>query len=99
MVDGDGEVDVTGVEYDSRRVKPGDLFVAVPGLHADGHVFIREALAAGAAAVAVQDDPPAPAGAPVGRLPSTRAGLAQLAAEVYRPPSRRSQVAGLPGTA
>ena len=73
-LEGEADVEVTGVEYDSRRVKAGDLFVAVPGLHADGHVFIREALAAGAAAVAVQGDAAAPPGARVVRLPSTRTG-------------------------
>ncbi|HET9410964.1 MAG TPA: Mur ligase family protein, partial [Candidatus Dormibacteraeota bacterium] len=98
MLDGDGGVDVTGVEYDSRRVKPGDLFVAVPGLHADGHVFLREALAAGAAAVAVQGDAAAPPGARVVRLPSTRTGLAELAAEFYGRPSVRMKVAGVTGT-
>ena len=38
MLDGSGDIEVTGIAYDSRRVKPGDLFVAVPGLHVDGHV-------------------------------------------------------------
>ena len=96
--DGDGGVDITGVEYDSRRVKPGDLFVAVSGLRADGHVFLRDALAAGAAAVAVQGDAAAPAGARVVRLPSTRIGLAELAAEFYGRPSQSLKVAGVTGT-
>ena len=97
-LDGDGGVDITGVEYDSRRVKPGDLFVAVSGLRADGHVFLRDALAAGAAAVAVQGDAAAPAGARVVRLPSTRIGLAELAAEFYGRPSQSLKVAGVTGT-
>jgi UDP-N-acetylmuramoyl-L-alanyl-D-glutamate--2,6-diaminopimelate ligase len=42
---------VTGLEYDSRRVKPGNLYFALPGFHADGHDFIAAALKAGAAAV------------------------------------------------
>ena len=97
-LEGDADVEVTGVEYDSRRVKAGDLFVAVPGLHADGHVFIREALAAGAAAVAVQGDAAAPPGARVVRLPSTRTGLAELAAVFFGRPSRGMKVAGVTGT-
>jgi UDP-N-acetylmuramoyl-L-alanyl-D-glutamate--2,6-diaminopimelate ligase len=97
-LEGDGEADISGVDYDSRRVKPGDLFVAVSGIHADGHVFLREALAAGAAAVAVEADAPVPGGGPVVRLPSTRSGLAELAAEFYGRPSRHMKVAGITGT-
>ena len=97
-LEGDGEVDVSGVEYDSRRVKPGDLFVAVHGLHADGHVFLRDAVKAGAAALAVEGDARAPAGVPIVRLPSTRTGLAELAAEFFGRPSRRLKVAGVTGT-
>ena len=88
-LDGDGEIEITGIEYDSRRVKPGDLFVAVTGIRADGHVFIQDALVAGAAAVAVQGDAPAPAGVSVVRLQSSRTGLAELASEFNGRPSRR----------
>src|SRR5579859_8288056 len=97
-LEGDGGVEVTGVQYDSRRVQPGDLFVAVTGLHQDGHVFAREAVKAGAAAVALQGDAAAPGGVPVVRLASTRTGLAELAAEFFGRPSRRLKVAGITGT-
>src|SRR5712692_1139250 len=52
-LEGDGNVEVGGIAYDSRRVKPGDLFVAVTGINSDGHSYLAEAIAAGAAAVAV----------------------------------------------
>jgi UDP-N-acetylmuramoyl-L-alanyl-D-glutamate--2,6-diaminopimelate ligase len=98
VLEGDADAEITDVEYDSRRVKPGDLFVAVPGLRADGHAFVPDALAAGAAAVAVQGDAAAPPGARVVRMPSTRTGLAELAAEFYGRPSRHLKVAGVTGT-
>ena len=97
-LEGDGNVEVTGVQYDSRRVKPGDLFVAVAGLHQDGHVFAREAVGAGAVAVAIQGDAAAPGGVPVVRLASSRTALAELAAEFFGRPSRRLKVAGITGT-
>jgi UDP-N-acetylmuramoyl-L-alanyl-D-glutamate--2,6-diaminopimelate ligase len=94
----DGDVDVTGIAFDSRQVKPGDLFVAVAGMHADGHVFAADAVARGAAAVALERALALPRGTPVLRLASTRTGLADLAAEFYGRPSRRLKVAGITGT-
>jgi UDP-N-acetylmuramyl-tripeptide synthetase len=97
-LEGTGDVEVTGIAYDSRRVKPGDLFVAVSGLHEDGHVFIADAVARGAVAVAIERPGTAPPGMQVLRLPSTRIGLAEVAAEFYGRPSRRLKVAGITGT-
>src|SRR6478609_2403113 len=97
-LEGNGDVEVTGIAYDSRRVKPGDLFVAVEGIQVDGHVFVADALARGAGAIAVDRDVITPAGTPVVRMPSTRIGLAELAAEFYGRPSRKLKVAGITGT-
>jgi UDP-N-acetylmuramoyl-L-alanyl-D-glutamate--2,6-diaminopimelate ligase len=97
-LDGDGEVDITGIAYDSRHVGPGDLFVAVQGLHVDGHHYVSDAVAKGAAAIAVERDVKVRAGVPVVHLGSTRVGLAELAAEFYGRPSRRLKLAGITGT-
>ena len=97
-LEGGGDVEITGIAYDSRRVKPGDLFVAVQGLQVDGHVFVTDALARGAAAVAVEREVTLPPGTPLLRMPSTRSGLAEVAAEFYGRPSRRLKVAGITGT-
>ena len=48
VLEGDGDVEITGIAYDSRRVGPGDLFVAVQGLHVDGHDYVTEAARQGA---------------------------------------------------
>jgi UDP-N-acetylmuramoyl-L-alanyl-D-glutamate--2,6-diaminopimelate ligase len=97
-VEGNGEVEVTGIAYDSRRVQPGDLFVAVEGLNSDGHAYVSDALARGAAAVALDRDVTLPPATPFLRMPSTRIGLAEVAAEFYGRPSRRLKVAGITGT-
>ncbi len=97
-LEGGGDVEVTGIAYDSRRVKSGDLFVAVAGLHADGHLFAEDALARGGVAVVVERLVPVPAGSRVLRVPSTRVALAELAAEFYGRPSRRLKLAGVTGT-
>ena len=97
-LEGNGEVEVTGISFDSRRVKAGDLFVAVSGLHEDGHAFAADAVAKGAVAVALERPGPMPQGTPVLLLPSTRTGLAEIAAEFYGRPSRRLKLAGITGT-
>ena len=98
VLDGNGDVDVTGIVYDSRRAGAGDLFVAVQGLHVDGHHYVGEAIAQGAVAVAIERNVTIPAGVPVLRMPSTRIGLAELSAELYGRPSRRLKLAGITGT-
>jgi len=50
-IQGDREMEITGVEFDSRLVKKGTLFVAIKGITSDGHSFISNAIASGASAV------------------------------------------------
>src|SRR5512145_2649983 len=94
----DPHVTVTGVAYDSRAVKPGNVFVALKGLHADGTTFVRQAVERGAIAV-VSEDPPAEQNrVPWTRVHDARLALAQLAAAFYRHPSAEMQVLGITGT-
>jgi UDP-N-acetylmuramoyl-L-alanyl-D-glutamate--2,6-diaminopimelate ligase len=97
-LEGNPDVEITGIAHDSRRVGPGDLFVAVSGIHVDGHAYIREALGKGAAAVAIEHGVTAPQGVAVLRIPSTRIGLGELAAQFYGRPSRHLKLAGITGT-
>ncbi|HEY0831859.1 MAG TPA: UDP-N-acetylmuramoyl-L-alanyl-D-glutamate--2,6-diaminopimelate ligase [Candidatus Dormibacteraeota bacterium] len=98
VIEGNPDIEITGIAYDSRRVNPGDLFVAVQGLRVDGQHYMAEAKAKGAVAVAVEPTVKVPAGVAVLRMPSTRIGLAELAAEFYGRPSRRLKLAGVTGT-
>lgn len=92
------DVEVRGVRYDSRRVRPGDLFVAVPGTATDGHTHIGAALAAGAVAAVVERAHACPDGAPCIVVPSSRAALADLAAAFHGYPARQLYVTGITGT-
>ena len=56
MIKGDPQIDISGISYDSRQVKPGHLFIAVRGLMTDGHTYIGTAIKNGAVAV-VYDRP------------------------------------------
>ena len=98
VLEGNPDVEITGISYDSRRVAPGDLFVAVQGIRVDGHHYVADAVAKGAAAVAVERAVKFPEGVPVLRMPSTRIGLADLSAEFFGRPSRRLRLAGVTGT-
>jgi UDP-N-acetylmuramoyl-L-alanyl-D-glutamate--2,6-diaminopimelate ligase len=98
VLEGNPDVDVTGIAYDSRHVNAGDIFVAVQGLHVDGHHYLADAVAGGAVAIAIERDGQLPEGVPVLRMPSTRIGLAELSAEFYGRPSRRLKLAGITGT-
>jgi UDP-N-acetylmuramoyl-L-alanyl-D-glutamate--2,6-diaminopimelate ligase len=98
VLEGDGDVDVAGIAYDSRHVASGDLFVAVSGLRVDGHDYASEAVKKGAVAVAVERQVTLPRGVPVLHMVSTRIGLAELAAELHGRPSRRMRLAGVTGT-
>jgi UDP-N-acetylmuramoyl-L-alanyl-D-glutamate--2,6-diaminopimelate ligase len=98
---GSGDADFSAVEYDSRRVSPGALFVAIPGARADGHDYLPQAAAAGAAALLVQADrrPKWQSLAlPLLVVPDTRAALATAAAAFFGWPARRLTVIGVTGT-
>jgi UDP-N-acetylmuramoyl-L-alanyl-D-glutamate--2,6-diaminopimelate ligase len=86
---------ITGVTHDSRTVGSGDLFVAIPGAVVDGHDFIDRAVAAGAAAVAVERPVECPSQIVV---PDAREALPWLAAAVYGDPSSHFPVVGVTGT-
>lgn len=102
---GDADVDIAGIRHDSRQTGPGDLFVAVPGFKADGHDFLADAVARGAAALVVQADrrdkwEPVVSGSAtaVVVLPDSRTALAGLAAAFYEYPARKLRVIGVTGT-
>jgi UDP-N-acetylmuramoyl-L-alanyl-D-glutamate--2,6-diaminopimelate ligase len=105
-VRGNLEVEITGLACDSRQVKPGDLFVAIKGLSADGHDFIPQALQRGAVAVMGERDLRELKGLretsaplfPFIHVPDSRQALAWLAAAFHGCPARRLKVIGVTGT-
>jgi UDP-N-acetylmuramoyl-L-alanyl-D-glutamate--2,6-diaminopimelate ligase len=94
--DGAAALDVRQIAYDSRRVKEGALFVAIPGFHRDGHTFAADAAARGAVAVVAEH--PVEARVPVAIVPDARAALADLAAEFFDHPTRRLRLVAVTGT-
>ena len=90
-------IEVTGVSADSRAVKRGDVFVAVPGTKADGLQFAAQALAQGAAAIVAERTAPSlPAGAPLVVVKNARQALALAAARIF--PRQPEIIAAVTGT-
>ena len=89
--------EITGLEYDSRRVKPGNLFVAMRGESSDGNQFIDKAVAAGAVAV-VTDSDHTPTGVAWARVSHGRRALAVLSANFYGHPAKKLSITGITGT-
>ncbi|HLV88810.1 MAG TPA: UDP-N-acetylmuramoyl-L-alanyl-D-glutamate--2,6-diaminopimelate ligase [Candidatus Sulfotelmatobacter sp.] len=94
-----GNPGVTGVEYDSRRVKPGTAFVAMRGESSDGNRFIDQAIQAGAVAVITDSSAQAPR-PNVGwaLVPHGRRALARVSANFYKHPAERLAIVGITGT-
>jgi UDP-N-acetylmuramoyl-L-alanyl-D-glutamate--2,6-diaminopimelate ligase len=90
---------VEDIAVDSRRVKPLGVFVAVPGTVVDGHDFIPQALAAGAAGIVCERMPEdVPAHVTVIQVKSSAAALGHMAAAFHDHPSREMKVVAVTGT-
>jgi UDP-N-acetylmuramoyl-L-alanyl-D-glutamate--2,6-diaminopimelate ligase len=94
----DADPEISGVTEDSRRVRPGMLFVAVPGTLLDGHAYIADALSHGAVAVIAERTGAIPLGIPVVRVPSSRDALAVVAARYYGTANSKLSLIGFTGT-
>lgn len=96
---GDVGRELSSLEYDSRRVGAGSVFVAIPGFRYDGITFVHDAVARGAAAVVAEVDPPADLPEVAwARVPDARAALAAMACAWHDQPSHAMTVVGVTGT-
>jgi UDP-N-acetylmuramoyl-L-alanyl-D-glutamate--2,6-diaminopimelate ligase len=96
-VRGSTDVDILGISYDSRTVKPGDVFVAIPGFKVDALKFAAQAVKSGAAAL-ISQAPVKDVVIPQIIVPSARTALAKVSCAFYDNPSRKLKVIGVTGT-
>jgi len=89
-------LDISGIAYDSRKVKPGDLFVCIKGFTVDGHDYVNAAAANGAAAIVASRA--VEANVPILYVSHTRAALAHVANAFYGYPSKELKLIGVTGT-
>ncbi|MBQ7718597.1 MAG: UDP-N-acetylmuramoyl-L-alanyl-D-glutamate--2,6-diaminopimelate ligase [Clostridia bacterium] len=91
------DADITSIEYDSRRVKAGSLFVAIKGFQTDGHLYIDKAIENGASAILFEEGE-AKQGGSFAKCADTRIGLSIAAANFYENSASRLKIIGVTGT-
>ena len=89
-------LDITGISYDSRKVREGDLFVAITGFASDGHKFIPMAMGKGASVVLCERVPEGDV--PYIQVENTRYAMAIASANYYGHPAKRMTCIGVTGT-
>lgn len=97
-LEGNMDVDIKGIAYDSRKVRAGYLFVCIDGTTTDGHDYAGQALDNGAAAFIVQKEIALPEGAGVIRTNNTRYALAYVSDVFFGHPSGSFKLTGITGT-
>jgi UDP-N-acetylmuramoyl-L-alanyl-D-glutamate--2,6-diaminopimelate ligase len=95
---GNPATEVHGIQYDSRKVQPGDLFACLSGTSVHGHQYIPDVIAAGAQALLVEDAAVVPPGMTAVVVPESHQALAEISAAFYGHPSERLTLIGVTGT-
>ena len=96
---GDTDIEITGVNIDSRRIEAGHLFVAIPGTQTDGHKFIPKAIEQGAVAILCEYFPNRrEPGVTYIAVNSTEDCVGEVATQFYGDPSRKLKLVGVTGT-
>jgi UDP-N-acetylmuramoyl-L-alanyl-D-glutamate--2,6-diaminopimelate ligase len=94
-----GDAEISGIAYDSRKVRPGFLFLAMRGETSDGNRFIDAAIRSGAAAIVSDSaDVPDPGQIAFARVPHGRQAMARISANFYGHPADKLKLTGVTGT-
>ena len=95
---GPKDVEIKGVEYDSRNVKEGDLLICINGANFNGHKFIESAKAKGAVAFIIEEDVQKDDGFTYVKVKSTNEVMSILGRNFYENPSEKIELIGVTGT-
>ncbi|MFC0558427.1 UDP-N-acetylmuramoyl-L-alanyl-D-glutamate--2,6-diaminopimelate ligase [Halalkalibacter alkalisediminis] len=97
-IQGNEDIDITGIQLDSRKIKDGDLFVAVSGHESDGHEFIHSAIENGAVAIIGEKKLKEILSVPYIQVCDSRKALSILANHFYDLPHHKHKMIGITGT-
>ena len=97
---GDSKIKINKIEYDSKKIEEGDLFVAINGVNEDGHTYIEEAIDKGAVAVIVNNEYDVKDKKDITyiKVEDTRVALAIVASAYYDNPASKLKIIGITGT-
>ena len=98
LVQGDLDIEVSDIAYDSRKVKDGILFVAMKGFRVDGHDYVETAVNNGAKCIIVEDDVEVSSDITVVRLKDTRTDLSKLSRTLFGYPDKEMTTIAITGT-
>lgn len=98
ITNGDAEVEITGINIDSRKIEKGHLFVAIKGTTTDGHNYIAKAIELGASAVLCENVPENASGAVFVKVESTEDCVGLVATTFYGNPTGKLKLVGVTGT-
>lgn len=98
LIKGDMELSITDIVYDSRKVKEGNLFVAIVGADTDGHKYINDAIKAGASAILISKDVKIDGNVTVIKVDNTRKILSKLSIRFFKYPQSKLKTIAITGT-
>jgi len=98
VVRGKDDLNIGEIQYDSREVKSGDVFVCIKGYVTDGHKYIDKAYKNGAAAIVISEEAGNVPDCTVIKVEDTRKALAIISSNYYDNPSRKMKIIGITGT-
>ncbi|ROR30719.1 UDP-N-acetylmuramoylalanyl-D-glutamate--2,6-diaminopimelate ligase [Mobilisporobacter senegalensis] len=98
VLQGEADINVTDIVQDSRKVKPGDVFVCIKGSNMDGHDLIPDVLKAGVTALVVEKEIEVPIGITVILVKNTRNALAHMSCAYFDHPAKKLKTIGITGT-
>ena len=98
LIQGELDIEVSDIAYDSRKVKPGVLFVAMKGFRVDGHDYIETAILNGSRCIVVEDDVEVSSDITVVKLKDTRTDLSKLSRTLFGYPDKEMTTIAITGT-
>ncbi|MBU3142276.1 UDP-N-acetylmuramoyl-L-alanyl-D-glutamate--2,6-diaminopimelate ligase [Clostridium sp. CF012] len=98
LINGNIDIDISEIQYDSRKIKNGDLFFCIEGYKVDGHEYIQNAINNGAVAIVCQKNIENQSNCTVIKVGDSRKALALSAANYYNNPSSKMKIIGITGT-